>query len=97
MLDHNRRLRYRMIASTVWCRDWVDLLEDEFTLTPIDDGNTRVERRTVFRARGFLKPVRQLGLWLALRQAHWYAARNWRRLASGAKAVHGNLGGEHAK
>ena len=52
VLDEPRRLRYRMVASTVWCRDWVGLLEDEFTLTPIEGGRTRVERRTVFSARG---------------------------------------------
>lgn len=85
VLDEHRRLRYRMVASTVWCRDWVGLLEDEFTLTPIDGGGTRVERRTVFSARGLFKPIRQIGLWLALQQAHRYAARNWRRLAMAAQ------------
>lgn len=85
VLDENRRLRYRMVSSTVWCRDWVGLLEDEFTLTSIEGDKTRVERRTVFSARGIFKPVRQIGLWLALQQAHRYAARNWRRLAIAAK------------
>nr|WP_254615177.1 hypothetical protein [Burkholderia pyrrocinia] len=86
VLDENRRLRYRMVSSTVWCRDWVGLLEDEFTLTPIEGDKTRVERRTVFSARGIIfRPVRQIGLWVALLQAHRYAARNWRRLAIAAK------------
>ncbi|WP_175748583.1 hypothetical protein [Burkholderia pyrrocinia] len=85
VLDENRRLRYRMVSSTVWCRDWVGLLEDEFTLTSIEGDKTRVERRTVFSARGIFKPVRQIGLWLTLQQAHRYAARNWRSLAIAAK------------
>lgn len=80
--EPDRRLRYQMIDSTVWCRNWVGHLEDEFILTPLGDGRTQVERRTEFRARGWLKPIRQIGLWVALRQAHRYAARNWRRLGS---------------
>ena len=81
VLEENRLLRYRMIDSTVWCRDWVGFLEDEFRLTPLGNGQTRVERTTTFEARGAFKSLRQLGLRLALAQAHRYAARNWRRLA----------------
>ncbi len=83
--EENRKLRYRMIASTVWCRDWVGHLEDQFTLTPLEGGRTKVERLTEFRAAGWLWPVRQIGLWVALAQAHRYAARNWRRLSEARK------------
>lgn len=85
VLEPGRKLVYRMVDSTVWCRDWVGLLEDEFTLTPLGDGRTRVARRTTFRARGSFRLPRQAGLWLALKQAHRYAARNWRRLAMASK------------
>ncbi|MBP0617059.1 SRPBCC family protein [Jiella mangrovi] len=81
VFEPNRRLAYRMIASTVWCRNWVGHLEDEFTLTPLGGGQTRVERTTTFEARGMLRIIRRLGLLIALKQAHAYAARNWRRLA----------------
>lgn len=70
-----------MIRSTVWCRHWVGHLEDEFSLTPLQHGRTRVERRTEFRAAGVFASLKQIALWAALRQAHVYAARNWRRLA----------------
>ncbi|SFA96293.1 hypothetical protein SAMN03159496_01204 [Rhizobium sp. NFR07] len=80
--EENRKLRYRMIRSTVWCRDWVGHLEDEFSLTPLDGGRTRVERQTEFKAAGWFSGLKQIALWAALRQAHVYAARNWRRLAT---------------
>ncbi len=87
----NRRLAYRMIASTVWCRDWIGHLEDEFTLTPLGDGRTRVERRTTFEAAGPLAPLKRLSLYVALRQAHLYAARNWRRLSGERKRAENGL------
>lgn len=93
VLDPGRKLVYRMIGSTVWCRDWVGFLEDEFTLTPLTNGQTRVARRTTFRAEGPFRLLRQAGLWLALRQAHRYASRNWRRLAMAKKL--GNDAADH--
>ncbi len=60
-------------------------LEDEFTLTPLPNGRTKVVRLTEFRAAGWLWRVRQIGLMLALAQAHRYAARNWRRLSEARK------------
>lgn len=83
ILDYqpNRKLRYRMIDSTVWCKDWIGNLEDEFTLIPMGPDVTRVERRSQFTARGVLAPVKQIALWFALKQAHRYASKNWRRLS----------------
>jgi hypothetical protein len=94
--DENRRLRYRMIRSTVWCRDWVGHLEDEFSLTPLGDGRTRVKRQTEFKAAGWFSGLKQIALWAALRQAHVYAARNWRRLAAERKRAEadGRVAGE---
>ncbi|MCA7991572.1 hypothetical protein LGM63_13075 [Burkholderia cepacia] len=45
----------------------------------------------MFSARGLFRPVRQIGLWLALQQAHRYAARNWRRLAMAAQGRAGAM------
>ncbi|NTF30545.1 hypothetical protein G6L88_00445 [Rhizobium skierniewicense] len=89
ILDYvpNRKLRYRMIDSTVWCKDWIGTLEDDFTLVPIGPNRTRVERRSDFTARGLLALVRQLALWIALKQAHRYASKNWRRLSSEAQTA----------
>lgn len=86
VLEENSRLVYRMIGSTVWCRGWVGFLEDEFALTPLHNGGTRVSRRTIFRARAPFRLLKQFGLWVALGQAHRYASRNWRRLAMTKKA-----------
>ena len=86
VLEPQRRLTYRMQESTIWCRDWVGLLEDTFILTPQSDGRTVVERVTLFEGAGPLGFLKTLSLWLALRQAHRYAARNWRRLAAGTPA-----------
>ncbi|AOL06535.1 hypothetical protein WI95_21430 [Burkholderia contaminans] len=47
--------------------------------------------RTAFSARGLFKPVRQIGLWLALQQAHRYAVRNWRHLAMAAQGQAGEM------
>ncbi len=84
ILDYvpDRKLRYRMVGSTVWCKDWIGNLEDEFTLVPMGPNVTRVERRSEFVAKGWLAPVKQLALWIALKQAHRYASKNWRRLSS---------------
>ena len=84
--DVNSKLRYRMQKSTVWCGDWVELLEDEFTLTPLDGNRTKVERVTEFRAKGRFNLLKQLALRIALGQAHHYASTNWRRLAMKRKA-----------
>ncbi|KJK21943.1 hypothetical protein UB46_24270 [Burkholderiaceae bacterium 16] len=80
-LEPDRLLQYQMRESTVWCRAWVGKLVDTFTLESLGDGRTRVRRTTEFEARGLLKMLRLVGLWAALRQAHAYAAKNWRRLA----------------
>ena len=76
-----------MIGSTVWCKDWIGNLEDEFTLMPMGPNLTRVERRSEFVASGWLAPVKQLALWIALKQAHRYASKNWRRLSSETQAA----------
>ena len=93
ILDYvpNQKLRYRMIASTVWCQHWIGKLEDEFTLVPVGENATRVERRSDFTADGWLAPIKQLALWLALKQAHRYASKNWRRLSSEAQAAEKRL------
>lgn len=87
--EENQRLRYRMIRSTVWCRTWVGALEDEFMLTPLEGNRTAVERRTEFRAAGRFRLLKQIALWAALRQAHIYASRNWRRLSLARKQKEG--------
>jgi hypothetical protein len=84
-LEANRRLSYRMLESTIWCREWVGHLKDTFTLMPRSDGKTEVRRITEFGAAGRFKALKELALMLALRQAHRYAARNWRRLAGEAE------------
>lgn len=85
MCDENETLRYRMQESTVWCGDWVDVLVDEFTLTPLGDNRTRVERKTTFKTKGHLRLLKRLGMRIALGQAHRYASTNWRRLAMARK------------
>ena len=85
--DEERCLRYRMIDATIPKRHWIGHLEDRFSLLPLPDGRTRVERRTVFTGRGLLAPLKTLALLVALTQAHRYAARNWRRLALARKAA----------
>ncbi|EHP37432.1 hypothetical protein OR16_42834 [Cupriavidus basilensis OR16] len=78
-------MQYQMQESTVWCHAWVGKLVDTFSLEPLADGRTRVRRTTEFEAaKGFLRIARLIGLWAALRQAHAYAAKNWRRLAQDA-------------
>ena len=85
VLEPNRRLTYRMQESTIWCRAWVGHLEDTFTLTLRPDGRTDVRRSTDFSAAGRFKFLKMISLWIALRQAHAYASKNWRRLAAEAK------------
>ncbi|MGH8778477.1 hypothetical protein [Paraburkholderia sp.] len=88
-LERNRLLQYQMQNSTVWCRAWVGKLVDTFTLEALDDHRTLVRRTTEFDAAGPgpLKTLRLIGLWVALSQAHRYAAKNWRRLAQEARGA----------
>ncbi|MCX4161900.1 MULTISPECIES: hypothetical protein [Paraburkholderia] len=88
-LEPNWLLQYQMQQSTVWCREWVGKLIDTFTLEALDGNRTLVRRTTEFEATGLLKVLRLVGLWAALRQAHAYAAKNWRRLAQDAKIAEG--------
>jgi len=60
-------------------------LEDTFTLTLRPDGRTDVRRSTDFSAAGRSKVLKTISLWIALRQVHAYASKNWRRLAAEAK------------
>jgi hypothetical protein len=84
-LEPHRTLRYQMTESTVWCAHWVGKLVDTFELSPLPNERTNVRRITEFEAGGWLRPIKLFGLWLGLRQAHSYAARNWCRLALSAR------------
>jgi hypothetical protein len=79
--SENRRLRYRMVSSSMPLSHWIADLEDTFTLTPLAYGRTRVGRFTCFTAAGPLAFVKEIGISVFLRQTHTYAARNWRRLS----------------
>ncbi|UCE90693.1 MAG: hypothetical protein JSW10_11925 [Pseudomonadota bacterium] len=79
--DDNRKLTYSMKSSTLWSNDWVGELIDTFELVPLDSNRTRVVRTTVFDSQRPFKVLKRYALWFALRQAHRYASKNWRRLA----------------
>lgn len=84
-MELNHQLQYQMQESTLWCRRWVGKLVDTFTLEPLGADQTRVRRKTEFEAAGMFKLLKLLALRVALKQAHRYASRNWRRLAEEAK------------
>lgn len=84
-LEQNRKLVYRMRETNVWCRNWVSFLQDTFLLELIGDDKTRVRRTTEFKGVMSIPIVSTLALWFSLRQAHRYAAKNWRRLSSDVK------------
>ena len=77
----NRKLHYRMLNSSMLFSHWVQHLEDTFALMPLSSGATRVSRTTRFTAKGPMRPLKQLAIWIFLRTTHSYAARNWRRLS----------------
>lgn len=77
----NRKLHYRMLNSSMLFSHWVQHLEDTFALMPLSSGVTRVSRTTRFTAKGPMRSLKQLAIWLFLRTTHSYAARNWRRLS----------------
>ena len=87
-LVQDRKLVYQMRDTNVWCRNWVTFLQDSFMLEPMSDGRTRVRRITEFRGAKSIPVVSTLALWFSLRQAHRYAAKNWRRLSSACKKHH---------
>lgn len=80
-LEPDRKLVYQMRDTNVWCRKWVSFLEDTFLLEPVAGERTQVRRITEFRGSQSIPLLSPLALWFSLRQAHWYAAKNWRRLA----------------
>ena len=84
-LIQDRKLVYEMRETNVWCRNWVSFLQDTFLLESIDGGKTRVQRITEFKGVPSIPIISTLALWFSLRQAHRYAAKNWRRLSSDVK------------
>jgi hypothetical protein len=84
-LIQDRKLVYEMRETNVWCRNWVSFLQDTFLLEPIDENRTRVRRITKFSGVTSIPGLSTLALWFSLMQAHRYAAKNWRRLATDLK------------
>lgn len=84
-LIQDRRLVYEMRETDVWCRNWVSFLQDTFLLEPIEESRTRVQRITEFKGVASIPVLSTLALWFSLKQAHRYAAKNWRRLAEDKK------------
>ena len=84
-LVEDRKLVYEMRDTNVWCRKWVSFLQDTFLLEPIEGDRTRVSRVTEFSGVRSIPVVSTLALWFSLRQAHRYAAKNWRRLSTQMK------------
>lgn len=84
-LVQDRKLVYEMRDTNVWCRNWVSFLQDTFLLEPVESGRTRVSRVTEFKGVASIPVLSTLALWFSLRQAHRYAAKNWRRLSSDLK------------
>jgi len=84
-LVKDRKLVYEMRDTNVWCRKWVSFLQDTFLLETIDEGRTRVRRITEFNGVASIPILSTLALWFSLRQAHRYAAKNWRRLSAKLK------------
>ncbi len=81
-LVQDRKLVYEMRDTDVWCRKWVSFLRDTFLLEPIAGGQTRVSRVTEFKGVKAIPVLSTLALWISLKQAHRYAAKNWRRLSA---------------
>jgi hypothetical protein len=84
-LIQDRKLVYEMRETNVWCRNWVSFLQDTFVLEPIDENRTRVSRATEFNGVASIPVLSTLALWFSLKQAHRYAAKNWRRLSTNLK------------
>lgn len=84
-LEKDRKLVYQMRETNIWCRSWVSYLQDTFLLESMTGGKTRVRRITEFKGVVSIPVLSTLALWFSLRQAHRYAAKNWRRLSSDVK------------
>jgi len=84
-LIDNEKLVYEMRETNVWCRRWVEFLQDTFLLEAVESDRTRVRRITEFRGAKSIPVLSTLALWFSLRQAHKYAAKNWRRMSSELK------------
>ncbi len=85
-LQENSKLVYQMTDSNVWCKDWVSFLQDTFILEAIENQQTYVKRITEFKGVKYIPMLSTLALWFSLKQAHKYAAKNWRRLSSQSKS-----------
>lgn len=81
----NTKLVYQMKDSNVWCKNWVSFLQDSFLLEATDNASTRVKRITEFRGVTHIPILSTIALWFSLKQAHRYAAKNWRRLSTESK------------
>ena len=84
-LIDNEKLVYEMRETNVWCRRWVEFLRDTFLLEAVESDRTRVRRITEFKGANSIPVLSTLALWFSLRQAHRYAAKNWRRMSSELK------------
>lgn len=86
ILDWNEphHLAFSMDRSDLYFRSWVISIVDDFELARTPQGGTRATRTTSVQVIGWFRRLKQLALWVGLRQIHRFVFRNWQRLAAAA-------------
>lgn len=71
------QLRFEMVNTD---HDWspcVESITEQFDLEDISNG-TRITRTTTLRAKGYFRPLKELGFYFGLKRVHYFVFKNWR-------------------
>lgn len=84
--EESRHLAFSMDRSDLYFRSCVISIVDDFELTLTPQGGTRATRTTSVQVIGWFRWLKQMALWVGLKQIHRFVFRNWQRLAAFATA-----------
>ena len=80
--EEPRRLAFRMEKTDLYFKACVTGIVEQLDLVSDGRGGARVTRTTDISVAGPFRRVKQVLLWLGLKQIHRYVFRNWARLGS---------------
>jgi hypothetical protein len=80
--DPPHHLAFSMDRSDLYFRSCVISIVDDFELVVTPEGGTQATRTTSVQVIGWFRWLKQMALWVGLKQIHRFVFRNWQRLAA---------------
>lgn len=75
-------LRFQMEDSTLYFRPCVTSIQEEFSLNPHGDTQTRITRTTTIQVIGMARWLKGMIMCIGMKFVHRYVFHNWARLAA---------------